>query len=367
MTEENQQNLPEPEAETEATENSQAPAPKKAGRKAGLLLLTILFLLLAAVMAAGGWYGFTQLQQLKQAQRNQQSFSDQLSQEQQQNNTDLNQQLNNNSKAIQQLASRQTEMEQLANKSFELTHRAQRGWILAEVDYLLRLAHQRLHIATDVQGAIAALEGADKRIQELGDLTLFPVRETIAEEIGKLQAVHLPDINGAALKLDNMVTVLSDLPFKSAQAEVQSQLQQDKEAEPQDKKPEGFVDSVLSTMMKIGDVKIHQRSIAPASSAQQQQAIEELLRNYILSARLSLLRQDNEQYHHDIQQAHTLLSQYYSADDNRVQNLVNDLSNLGQVNLQPKLPDITGAWTQLQKLKTKSQPADAGDKQEVRG
>jgi len=361
MTEETQATLPETET----------PAAAKAVKKARsgkpfLLSFLVLVLVLVAAAGAAGWYAYLQLEQIKQAQSDQQVQSNQIRQQLQQDKAQLTQQMNNHRQLIQELASRQSQLEQLANKSFEITHRSERGWILAEVDYLLRLAHRRLNIAADIHGAVAAMQGADSRLQELGDLSLFPVRKTIAKEIAKLQAVHKPDLNGSALKLDNMGALLPDLPFKSAQAEVQEQLEQPAPVETNAApKPEGFVDSVLNTVMKIGDVKIHQHNVSPASSSQQQQAIEELLRSFILSARLALLRQDNTQFHHDIQQAQNLASQHYAANDNRVQNLLQDLKQLDQIDLQPQLPDITGAWSQLQKLQKPKTTPDATAKQEV--
>ena len=87
----------------------------------------------------------------------------------------------------------ETRMQQLSDEQQSLGHRvsvlsallarSEQGWGLSEVEYLLRIANQRLLLQTDVKTAKLALLSADARLRELADPHYFDVREQIAAEL----------------------------------------------------------------------------------------------------------------------------------------------------------------------------------------
>ena len=317
-----------------------------------LALFTFLLLIVAiAAAAAGGYYFWQQQQQLiGQQAANNQRLQQQFSQLQNQTgNLDLA--IKANSNKMRELEQNQQRIGEVAQQAISVTNRSQRDWILAEVDYLIRLAGRRLEVARDIDSAAAALKAADDRIYELGDLNLLPIRKQLAKDIGTLKSIQQADVNGTALALDQMIELVGDLPFKSVQDEVAAQLENNGEPKPAEgqQQDEGFVDSVLNTVKSIGEIKIRHRSIEPASSAQQQLQIEQILRTHLLGARLAVLRYDQAQFIHDIQQAQQILHLHYREQDNRVSQMLTDLSQFATLNLQPKLPGISNAWNMLQK------------------
>ncbi|MCW8909387.1 MAG: uroporphyrinogen-III C-methyltransferase [Gammaproteobacteria bacterium] len=315
-------------------------------------IIFLLLIIIAGLTTVGGYYLWqqqllleTKLQTSNSSVTSQLNQLDQSSQLQQQS-------LQTQQNLIDELNQKLQETNTLSQQAIEITNRAQRDWVLAEIDYLLRIANRRLQIARDINGAIAALDAADQRLFNLGDLTYFEIRKLLSADIAKLKALHQADINGVALALDQMIYILEFLPFKGVQEEVKTQLEPDANTQTK-KQPEGFVDTVLDTVMNIGDIKIHQRSIQPASSAQQQQEIEQLLRNFLLSSRLAVLRYDDKQFSHDIEQALQLLHLHYKADDNRVNQMSDDLLKFKNLNLMPDLPDINKSWKLLQQINQK--------------
>ena len=64
----------------------------------------------------------------------------------------------------------------------EYTTTDRSDWTLAEAEYLLRLANQRIIMAADTRSAIALLGSADGLLLELDDSDLYPVRATIAAD-----------------------------------------------------------------------------------------------------------------------------------------------------------------------------------------
>ncbi|RRQ21865.1 hypothetical protein D6C00_07845 [Thiohalobacter thiocyanaticus] len=76
--------------------------------------------------------------------------------------------------------------------------RSQEAWVLAEAEYLLHVANQRLQLARDVDTALAALATADQRLQELANAAYLPVREQISRELGALRSVNEPEPSTAS-------------------------------------------------------------------------------------------------------------------------------------------------------------------------
>lgn len=331
-------------------------AKQSSGPKKSLLVLLTLFLLiiLALATAGGGYYLWQQQQLMALQQHSELNRIQQQLQPLQAESTANQQYMRANNAMIKQLESNQQQISDIAQRAIDQSNRGERDWVLAEIDYLLRLASRRLQIARDINSAVAALQAADQRIHDLGDLSLLPVRKQLAKDIAALKALHQVDVDGTALALDQMIDHLGELPFKSVEEEVKAQVQDDS-AKAAEEKPQGFIDSVISTVKNIGDIKVHQRSIEPASSAQQQQQIEQILRTHLLSARLAVLRYDQSQFAHDLQQAQQILHLHYQQADNRVAQMQTDLAKFSSINLQPELPVITTAWTMLHDMSKAAQ------------
>jgi uncharacterized protein HemX len=68
------------------------------------------------------------------------------------------------------------------------------GWALAEIEQLLLIANYRLQLAHDPDTAIAALQAADRRLQQLAEPRLLPIRKLVATEITQLQSLERADV-----------------------------------------------------------------------------------------------------------------------------------------------------------------------------
>lgn len=339
---------------TETTaEKVNEPVQSKVTKKkpTGFAFVLFLMVLIVGAGAAAAYY-FWQLQEkqnsvIKTQQQSLQRLSAEL--------TKVSTAINNNATASAENSTRLVSLKQqilqtedISQQAIEIVNRNQRDWALAETDYLLRIAHQRIAVARDIAGAIAALNGADARLQQLGDITLFKIRKQLAKDIASLNAIHQADVNGISLALDQVIAYLPELPFKSAEEEIKIQFSENDVVQQPKIEDKTFVDSVIETVKQIGDIKVHQRSIQAASNAQQQSRIEQLLRTYLLGARLAALRFDQTQFLHELSQASEILRLHYDVKDNRVQQLQKTVLNYSALQLSPDLPELTKAWLLLQ-------------------
>jgi len=324
----------------------------KPKKPAGFWVLLLLIVLVVGAGAAAGYYFWEQQQKQAGELQKQQTAIVFLQSELKKATKNINrnvQGLANNTAFSADLKKQILQTQSISQQAISIVNRNQRDWAIAEIDYLLRIAHQRIAVAKDIGGAIAALKGADDRLEQLGDLTLFKIRKQLAKDIGSLNAIHQADVNGISLTLDQAIANLPELPFKSVKDEIKVQFTENDAVEQPVSEDKTFVDSIMETVRQIGDIKVHQRSIQAASSGEQQNQIEQLLRTYLLGARLAALRFDQTQFLHEIGQASEIVRLHYDEKDNRIQQLEKILLEYSALQLSPDLPELTKAWVLLQK------------------
>lgn len=302
-----------------------------------------MILLLLCALAGGGFYLW-------------QFFNTTFAQHQEQisalqnNISQLQASVSANSQKITATETQTQTVQDMAQQALDLGNRRQSGWMLAEADYLMRIASQRLQISRDINGAIAALQGADQGLHESADLSLFPVRQQLAKELTALKSLQQVDIDGLVLKLDQMSDLVINLPFKSVDQDIKQQLPDSAEPETTG---EGISDKIIGTIKAIGDIKIHQRGVSPAITHQQHLRNEHLFLTHMASARLAALRFDTKQFLYDINMAQQTLNTDYDVTDNRVAQMLKELAGFSTLDLSPVLPDISTSWRMLQTARNK--------------
>lgn len=88
-------------------------------------------------------------------------------------------------------------------------------WQLAEVEYLLRLANQRLVMSGEVRGSKALLQSADAVLLEIDDVHLTIVREAIAKDIAALNRADILDAEGLYLRVASLAENVDYLELQS--------------------------------------------------------------------------------------------------------------------------------------------------------
>ncbi len=348
------------------------PKPTKQKKPVGFWFLFLLIIIVAGSAGAAGYYFWEQQNKQKNDLQHQQASIVSLLNELKRAEKNINnnaQGVANNKTLSADLKKQILQTQNISQRAIAIVNRNQRDWALAEIDYLLRIAHQRIAVAKDIAGAIAALKGADERLEQLGDLTLFNIRKQLAKDIGSLNAIHQADVNGISLMIDQTIAYLPELPFKSVKDEIKIQFTENDAVEQPEVKEKTFVDSLMETVKQIGDIKVHQRSIQAASSGEQQSQIEQLLRTYLLGARLAALRFDQTQFLHEIGQASEIVRLHYDENDNRIQQLKKTLLEYSAMQLSPDLPELTKAWALLQKEITNptyKNPKSSAEKTEIK-
>ena len=219
-------------------------------------------------------------------------------------------------------------------------------WRVSEVEYLLSVANLRLVLERDVLTAKTALVDADKRLRVIGDPGLIPVREKISNEINQLNNVSLPDVPGLAAQISSIIDGIGQLPFvkKSDSLEPVPAVESDKEFS-------GVSNLAKSVWTDLVDglFKVH-RSDEPIEPLLPPEEKHYLVHNLGLKlelARFSLLKSETELFRKNMADVEQWVQNYFDQEDASVSNLLQTIQELKQVELQPKLPDISASLREI--------------------
>lgn len=227
--------------------------------------------------------------------------------------------------------------------------RQERGWQLAEVKHLQRMATHRLRLMDDPEGALRALQAADEILVELGDPRLLPVREALAGEIQALQDMERPDLTGIALRLERLAGDLRPLPLRG-QAPIAGDVRPVPGETPAADAPwwlRAYAE-IREALSEHIAVRRHAEPIRALPDAETELFLRQLLTLRVEAARVAVLRRDDAEYQRHLAASLELLDDHFDA---QAAGPVRErLESLKGVTLRPPAPDISGSFTRLDEL-----------------
>ncbi|MFN3918906.1 MAG: uroporphyrinogen-III C-methyltransferase [Methylohalobius sp.] len=93
-------------------------------------------------------------------------------------------------------------------------NRTKSAVMIADAEYLLNVANQKLRLVGDTNSALKAMETADELLRLAGDPALFRVREVLAREIAALKAIESPDVVGISAQILALEEQIKSLPLR---------------------------------------------------------------------------------------------------------------------------------------------------------
>jgi uroporphyrin-3 C-methyltransferase len=237
---------------------------------------------------------------------------------------------------------------------------------LAEVDYLLRLASERLQLFSDPLSADRALALADTHLAALGNPAYQGVRKAIAAARNDLAALDMPDELAIAAQLDGIQKAIPTLPFRTA-SPGQTNAAEAAEA--------GWWEKLKATLSSLVTVR---RSTAEEDlriSLQDKDYLRQRVSLQVEAANLALMRHDQEAFHAALQRVRTSVAESFDPASGEVAAVDRALSALLDLDLAIEWPDISAPWTTLQLVRTtqasvhpiapeQAPPEDGGDQPE---
>jgi uroporphyrin-3 C-methyltransferase len=263
------------------------------------------------------------------------------------------------SKEVSSISGEQQRLTSVIENTGNIVSRGQNGWMLKEVEHVLRMSQHRLLLDRDFDGALTGLKSADQRINEIGDVRLIPIRKSISKQIQALNQFPHPDYIGIQLQLDNTIAELKNGLLKQASQQVADNqagsLQEtpaSKDTTASDKSfdtekylalgKQFILDTIENTKTALSDsvnITHGEQKVALFIEEQEKKRAYDFLRNKLLGAKYSVSTRDDIAFHQELNAARAWLEnndQFTNQDS-----LTKEIDQLNKNHLTPELPDIS--------------------------
>jgi uncharacterized protein HemX len=272
---------------------------------------------------------------------------------------DTNSNLTKLSKNLSSMSGEQQRLTSVIEDTNDIISRGQNGWMLKEVEHVLRMSQHRLLLDRDFDGALAGLKAADQRLNDINDVRLILIRQSIAKQIQALNQFPHPDYTGIQLQLDNTIAELKNGLLKQAtQQATNSQVSSSvkipasEDTSSNDKAfdtekylalgKQFILDTIENTKTALNDsvnITHGEQKIALFIEEQEKKRAYDFLRNKLLGAKYSVSARDDIAFHQQLNAAQAWLE---SNDQFTNQNsLTKEIDQLNKNNLMPALPDVS--------------------------
>ncbi|BES69613.1 uroporphyrinogen-III C-methyltransferase [Marinobacter nanhaiticus D15-8W] len=337
---------------TESKNNLPATVPPSSSQPRRLWPLWLLIVItLAALVLMGlwSWHQWQQQQSLRQTISHLQSTTDSLDRNYSQTGSQLDsrlQSLQGELNEQQQLvADMRRQIDHNAQALLDAGNRDRTDWLLAEAEYLLRIANQRLQVEQDIDGALSALQAADEVLNETDDPGTYPVRKQVAKEIMALRSIEDVDQTGLYLELEAAIDAINNLTDE-ALAALDTSTENDESATRENPGEEGNTlargwSQIKSTLNEAIAIRRLDEPVKPLLSPQQSVYARLNMRLMLEEAQLALLRGNQTLYERALTKARDWLDTWYDGSHAPVRALRERLAELSQMDINPQLPDVS--------------------------
>lgn len=238
------------------------------------------------------------------------------------------------------------EMEQSLELVYERVGGSGTQWLVAEAEYLMRIANHRLQLEGDSKTASVALKRADKRLHDSGDPVWTPIREKLATEIAALKGLKELDLAGNAAKLSGLISQAEKLKLPHS-----TLAERGKQEEAPKKEKELNLDSVMQDLwVGLKSILKIRRHDQPVSAMLEPDQSFFLYQNLILQlegARIALLRRDQSLFDTSLQRAEAWAIEFFDQKDSVTESMLQAITELKQLKLADEMPDISGSLRML--------------------
>jgi len=242
-------------------------------------------------------------------------------------------------------------------------------WALSEIEQVLSTASQQLQLAGNVQGALIALQNADRSLSRSDKPQFITIRRAIARDIEKLKALPSVDQPGMALRLDNVISQIDNLPLLSdekpaepiAPSRVNAFAVAGKAAAPADRTLaqrmtetwRNWSHEMWDDIRQLIRVRTVDNPDALMLSPSESYFVRENLKLRLLNARLALLSRNEGTFRDDINTAQQQLVKYFDTKARSTQAAQALLRQVQANNVTIDVPDLSESLNAVRNYKSK--------------
>ncbi|GJL48415.1 TPA: uroporphyrinogen-III C-methyltransferase [Citrobacter farmeri] len=341
--------------ETQPQPATPATAEKKSKNGTALILSAVA---IAIALAAGvGLYGWG-----KQQATTQTATSDALANQltalqkaQESQKAELEGVIKHQAAQLEQANRQQTELakqlDEVQQKVATISGSDAKTWLLAQSDFLVKLAGRKLWSDQDVTTAAALLKSADASLADMNDPSLITARRAITDDIASLSSVAQVDYDGIILKINQLSNQIDNLrladndsdgsPMDSDSPELSSSISEWRVN--LQKSWQNFMDSFI-TIRRRDDTAV------PLLAPNQDVYLRENIRSRLLVAAQAVPRHQEETYRQALDNVSTWVRAYYDTDDATTKAFLEEVDKLSQQSITMDVPETLQSQAILEKL-----------------
>lgn len=355
MTEQNTPSAPVEEPTT-AVDRPQQPEPKGHRETRTGPILGAVAIALVIALGAGLYYHGQQQAKLQNAenitlQEQLVALQQSLLREKQQLESSLQQQGKALESADRQQSALIRQLGELQEKVATISGSDAKTWLLAQADFLVKMAGRKLWNDQDIATAAILLKSADASLAEMNDPSLIDVRRAITEDISALSAVSQVDFDGIILKLNQLSNQIDNLrladnniddsPMDANSDELSSSLSDWRQ---------NLSKSWHSFMSDFISIRRRDSSAEPLLAPNQDVYLRENIRARLLVAAQAVPRHQDEVYKQSLETVSTWVRAYFDVNDPSTKAFLDELENLSQQPISMDVPDQLKSQPILEKL-----------------
>lgn len=328
---------------------------KHSSNKTSLALSAIA---IAIALAAGvGLYGLVKKQATNQVATNDELVTQitALQQAQQSQKAELDGVIKQQADQLAAATRKQDELtkqlDEMQQKVAAISGTDAKTWLLAQADFLVKLAGRKLWSDQDVTTAAALLKSADASLGDMNDPSLITARRALTADIASLSTVSQVDYDGIILKVNQLSNQIDNLrladnndddsPMDSDSSELSSSLSEWRIN--LQKSWQNFMDSFIT-------VRRRDETAVPLLAPNQDVYLRENLRSRLLVAAQAVPRHQEETYKQALDNVSTWVRAYYDTDDATTTAFLEEVDKLSQQNITMNVPDKLESQPILEKL-----------------
>jgi uroporphyrin-III C-methyltransferase len=200
--------------------------------------------------------------------------------------------------------------------------------MLVDIESSLRVAQQQAQVTGSVEPLLAALRGADQRLERGGQPRLARVRAAVLRDIDRIKSAPVTDVPGLLARLDEVARQIDELPVANAVAT----------AAPAPGRRQDAPARLAWWEQALADVGDEARKLVRVSRIDQPEAVllapeqafflRENLKLKLLNARLALLSRQTDAARADTAAAAAALRKYFDANSRKTQNVAVQLQQV---------------------------------------
>ncbi|RXZ38306.1 hypothetical protein D9O50_01805 [Oxalobacteraceae bacterium CAVE-383] len=249
-------------------------------------------------------------------------------------------------------------------------------WALSEIEGVLSTASQQLQLGGNVQGALIALQNADKSLSRSDKPQFIAIRRAIARDLDRLKALPTVDVPGIALRLDSVIGQIDGMPLLADEKPVASVTAPKKQLRVLPKAKAGapaaapdaahsdwlqqaqdawqsFSAELWTDVQQLVRVRSVETPDALLLSPTQAYYVRENLKLRLLNARLALLSHNEEAFRSDLLASQDTISKYFDTRARQTQVAQALIKQVQGSNLSIEMPTLSDSINAVRNYKAK--------------